>query len=174
MAHFLKLYSQRHGRTPVGFTPRATDALLKYDYPGNVRELQNLIERGVVYAEHEGMVDIVHMFNGSESPPSFTMSISTSGKLYQAHTDAHVDRLASNSEQSFERIERSAYEQALADADGNVAGAARKLGISRAKLDYRLRRLGITPRRTIEYPSRVLTDSKRSIIIGRSNPRHKT
>jgi two-component system response regulator HydG len=43
MAHFLKLYSQRHGRTPVGFTSRATDALLKYDYPGNVRELQNLI-----------------------------------------------------------------------------------------------------------------------------------
>jgi two-component system response regulator HydG len=147
MAHFLKLYSQRHGRTPVGFTSRATDALLKYDYPGNVRELQNLIERGVVYAEHDGMVDIVHMFNGSESPPSFTTSISTSGKLYQAHTDAHIDRPAPTLELSFEQIERSAYEQALAGADGNVAAAARQLAISRAQLDYRLRRLGITPQR---------------------------
>jgi transcriptional regulator with GAF, ATPase, and Fis domain len=69
------------------------------------------------------------------------------GKVYHTPTDAHHDRLVSNSEQSFEQIKRFVYEQALADADGNVAAAARQLAISRAKLEYRLRRLGITPQR---------------------------
>ncbi|WP_244571369.1 sigma 54-interacting transcriptional regulator [Mesorhizobium carmichaelinearum] len=61
MAHFLRLYCQRHGRTLSGFTRRATDVLLKYDYPGNIRELQNLIERGVVYADDGGQIDMVHL-----------------------------------------------------------------------------------------------------------------
>ena len=56
----------------------------KYDYPGNIRELQNLIERGVVYADDGGQVDVVHLFSGSELLPPFTVSLSREGRLDQA------------------------------------------------------------------------------------------
>jgi transcriptional regulator with GAF, ATPase, and Fis domain len=46
---------------------------------------------------------------------------------------------------TFEQIESAAYRSSLERANGNVAGAARLLNISRAQLEYRLRRLGITP-----------------------------
>ena len=57
MEHFLALYSLRHGRRLTGFTRRAVEALLNYNYPGNIRELQNLIERGVIYADEGGAIE---------------------------------------------------------------------------------------------------------------------
>ena len=66
MDHFLALYSHRHDRRFTGFTRRAVEALLNYNYPGNIRELQNLIERGVIYAEDGGAIDLVHMFHRGE------------------------------------------------------------------------------------------------------------
>ena len=84
MAHFLEFYSQRHARKLKGFTRRATDALLKYDYPGNIRELQNLIERGVVYADDGGQIDVVHLFVAELIPP-FTISLAADGRLARAN-----------------------------------------------------------------------------------------
>lgn len=140
MAHFLALYSARHGRSLRGFTRRATDALLKYDYPGNIRELQNLIERGVVYADDGGQVDIVHLFSGSELLPPFTVSLSREGRLDQSPLNAAAP-LAEGA--SFEQIERNAYRVALERAGGNVSAAARELKMTRASLDYRLGKLGM-------------------------------
>jgi two-component system, NtrC family, response regulator HydG len=149
MAHFLNFYSARHGRKLMGFTRRATDALLKYDYPGNIRELQNLIERGVVYADNGSTVDIVHLFSGSELLPPFTVNMSADGRLAQSPFEpgsagAHP-MSPSGAPATFEQIESAAYRSSLERANGNVAGAARLLNISRAQLEYRLRRLGITP-----------------------------
>lgn len=149
MAHFLSVYSDRHGRKLMGFTRRATDALLKYDYPGNIRELQNLIERGVVYADNGSTVDIAHLFNGSELLPPFTVNMSADGRLAQSPFDAGRTGAMSGSATaagaSFEEIESAAYRSSLAQANGNIAGAARLLKMSRAQLEYRLRRLGIEP-----------------------------
>jgi two-component system response regulator HydG len=49
--HFRRLYSERHGRTTTGFTPDAMRLLAAYDYPGNVRELENLVEAAVVLTD---------------------------------------------------------------------------------------------------------------------------
>ena len=152
MAHFLEIYSARYGRRLIGFTRRATDALLKYDYPGNIRELQNLIERGVVYADNGGSVDIAHMFSGSELLPPFMVSLSSDGHLAQSPLDLR----ARNPEDSqhpgqigelpcFADVEGEAYRAALARSNGSVAGAARLLKITRAQLEYRLKRLAIRP-----------------------------
>lgn len=46
MEHFFKHFTQLHGKQVTGFSARAVEALLNYSYPGNVRELQNLVERG--------------------------------------------------------------------------------------------------------------------------------
>ncbi len=146
MAHFLKLYSERHGRFVLGFSRRATDALLKYDYPGNIRELQNLVERGVVYADEGGQIDLSHLFFGSEQLPSYSIALTSEGRLGKTPLGGDGQQGAgaeSGAPQSFEETERQAYAEALRHAGGNVTEAARSLGISRAKLDYRLKRLGI-------------------------------
>ena len=148
MAHFLKLYCKRHDRKVLGFTRRATDALLKYEYPGNIRELQNLVERGVVYADQGGQIDLVHLFLGAEHLPSFSVALTREGRLGKTPLGEDEQSAAAaagvnGTPQSFEETEREAYAAALERAGGNVTKAARSLGISRAKLDYRLRRLGL-------------------------------
>jgi two-component system response regulator HydG len=144
MAHFLRFYCERHGRQLNGFTRRATDALLKYDYPGNIRELQNLIERGVVYADDGGQIDMSHLFSGSELLPPFAVGIDAEGRLATKPSSAPDGGPSSATEPPhFADIERRSYRQALAAAGGNVSEAARMLGITRAQLDYRLRRLAI-------------------------------
>lgn len=150
MAHFLNLYSARHGRRLTGFSRRATDALLKYSYPGNIRELQNLIERGVVYADEGGVIDVGHLFSGSELLPPFSIQLTSEGRLGRTplHGDDAQPVEASSAPSpahgaSFADVERATYEAALARAGGNVSAAARALRITRAQLDYRLRRLGL-------------------------------
>ena len=148
MAHFLRMYSHNHGKQIPGFTRRASDALLKYDYPGNIRELQNLIERGVVYAEDGQLIDVVHMFLGSENLSGISHFLDPAGYLVADGTplvDTHAQAqapLARPSEAGFEALERATYEEAMRKAGGNVAAAARALKLSRAKLEYRLQRLG--------------------------------
>ena len=151
MAHFLEFYKQRHARKLKGFTRRATDALLKYDYPGNIRELQNLIERGVVYADDGGQIDVVHLFVGSEPIPPFTISLAADGRLSREPMQQQVSDASNASEHQksvppcapFEDTERAAYISALTESSGSISGAARILKISRPQLEYRLRRLGI-------------------------------
>lgn len=141
MAHFLRVYSGRHGRKILGFTRRATEALLKYDYPGNIRELQNLIERGTVYADNDGHIDVVHLFSGSELLPPFSVRLSQDGRLDQRPFAEPT--IPGSSGGSFEDMERAIYLDALKRHGGNVSGAARDLKLTRASLDYRLGKLGI-------------------------------
>ena len=148
MAHFLRLYSHNHGKQLPGFTRRASDALLKYHYPGNIRELQNLIERGVVYAEDGQSIDVVHLFLGSENVSGISHFLDPEGKLVpdglQVGEPGAVAEplIARPSDAGFEAVERATYEDAMRKAGGNVAAAARALKLSRAKLEYRLQRLG--------------------------------
>jgi two-component system response regulator HydG len=142
MAHFLRLYSARHGRKIRGFTRRATEALLKYDYPGNIRELQNLIERGTVYADEDGHIDVVHLFSGSELLPPFSVRLSEDGRLDQRPFADTAPQAAGG---SFEDMERAIYRAALDRNAGNVSAAARDLKLTRASLDYRLGKLGLSP-----------------------------
>ena len=58
MNHFLRKFNARDGRQVSGFTRRAIDAMLAYHWPGNIRELENLVERGVVLTPDEVAIDI--------------------------------------------------------------------------------------------------------------------
>jgi DNA-binding NtrC family response regulator/predicted hydrocarbon binding protein len=156
MDHFLKLYSQQHNRTLRGFTRRATEALLHYDYPGNLREMQNLIERGVVFADDGGMIDTHHMFRSGESLPIHTFTVGRGGALRHSENagngssdrgPAAADPLQAlvDSGLALPEIERRMYEDVLKRNEGNVSAAARALGLSRAALDYRLRKLNLLP-----------------------------
>ena len=57
---------KKHGKTITGFRERAVDALINYRWPGNVREMENMIERAVILADEGGALDICHLFTAGE------------------------------------------------------------------------------------------------------------
>ncbi len=149
MNHFLNREAKRHGRQVQGFSAQAVRALLQYDWPGNIRELLNLIERGVIGAEDGAAIDVHHMFRGESRGPGAVLALSPHGDLVapvtlpsggvpnllghlRATLDAPVLDLA--------RVEARLLQEAVQACDGNLSAAARMLGLSRAQLAYRLER----------------------------------
>lgn len=146
--HFLRLHSRKHHKPLRRISGAALTLLLRYDFPGNVRELSNMIERGVIYAEAGGDLDISHLFTGIEEMPEFVEGLHMSGRIVRRRATGDVPAEGL----TFSEIEAETYARALAAAGGNVSAAARALGLSRAKLDYRLHKLGMIPGRTGPSP----------------------
>jgi two-component system, NtrC family, response regulator HydG len=120
---------------------------LSYDYPGNVREMQNLIERGVVFAEPGDLIDVTHMFRHGEKLEARSMEISPSGALRRSR--GATATAAANTQPTLPEIERRVFADALERHQGNISAAARAVGLSRPALEYRLRKFGLfKPKRT--------------------------
>ncbi|WP_459204380.1 sigma 54-interacting transcriptional regulator (plasmid) [Ralstonia pseudosolanacearum] len=164
MSHFLKSYAHKHGLAVRGFSPRAIKALLNYSFPGNIRELQNLVERGVILAQ-AGLVDLPHMFISGETLDQEVLSLAMAGEVgtlthgreasaasaasaappYPATLLELVHdwgRQTQGAAVSLPALEQRLLEEAVQRANGNLSSAARTLGITRAQLAYRLQRRG--------------------------------
>jgi DNA-binding NtrC family response regulator len=156
MNHFLRKFSARHGKTVTGFAPRTIDALLDYDYPGNIRELENMIERAVILAADGGPIEVAYLFSGTDEAAGQHLGVGRDGNLRRElelrdtpHTPAGgasdlVDRVLSG-KWTLETIESQLIEAAVAKADGNLSQAARMLGMTRAQLAYRHAKLHELP-----------------------------
>ncbi|UZE21146.1 sigma-54-dependent Fis family transcriptional regulator [Pseudomonas sp. B21-056] len=157
MTHFLRRFTRHHGRQISGFTPRTADTLLAYDFPGNIRELQNLVERGVISAPDGGAIDLAHLFTSGERLAQPMFSIGHRGQLAAAPNDPASPATAAPaptgdeaiqalfggkdlSRLSLQEIEETMIDHCLAEVKGNVSEAARRLGLTRAQLSYRLSR----------------------------------
>lgn len=142
--HFLRIFRERHRRNIMGLSRRAIDALLAYDFPGNIRELQNLIERGVIFAESGGLIDIHHLFTSGEASPTFPQTLNRDGRIKPKDIPIAVPHPGPiTSPGDLAAAEDTLYREALRAAAGNVSAAARSLGLTRAKLEYRLKKLGL-------------------------------
>lgn len=139
--HFLRRFSAMHRKPLRQIAAAARDLLLRYDFPGNMRELSNMIERGVIYAEPGGDLEMSHIFTGIEQMPEFVEGLHVSGRIVRRSTQAPAGAPAQA--RTFDEIEQDTYRTALNAAKGNVSAAARALGLSRAALDYRLTKLGL-------------------------------
>lgn len=141
--HFMNHFCALHKRQLTGFTEGAIEALMGYAWPGNIRELENLVERGVILAPEDGTIDIDHLFTSGEklaaSPPEQgnTSSISETPGGKPQLAEALHEALA-DSRISLDELEEIAVNQALTLAAGNVSGAAKILGTTRARVAYRL------------------------------------
>ncbi|ANX05585.1 hypothetical protein PG2T_09945 [Immundisolibacter cernigliae] len=149
MRHFLDRFSQRHGKTAGSFAPEAVEALLSYAFPGNIRELENMIERGVLLADDGEPIGISHLFTAQQGALPATFGIDAGGRLAgrsraaQARDDSENlrERLApllDTHSGPLDAAEQTLIDLAIEQADGNLAQAARQLGISRRQLAYRL------------------------------------
>ncbi|KPW23621.1 Sigma-54 dependent transcriptional regulator [Pseudomonas cannabina pv. alisalensis] len=145
---FLKRFCREYGRTPAGLTMRALKTLVRYEFAGNVRELQNLIERGLIASDEGQAIDLAHIFR-NESLPVDSYSLNHDGALSQATgavTRLKVDEplldTLSESENVFsiDDLERRLIDEALQKSEGNLAAASRLLGLSRAQFAYRLKK----------------------------------
>jgi len=124
LEHFLKIYSAREAKKIKGFTREAYELLLRYHYPGNVRELENIVERAVVLSQGEYITT-------EELPLSLRKEI-----FPQEQEFLSLD-------ERIEAIERSIILEALKRNNWVKTRAARELGISERVLRYRIQKLGI-------------------------------
>ncbi|QOV94472.1 sigma-54-dependent Fis family transcriptional regulator [Novosphingobium sp. ES2-1] len=137
MEHFLALYAERHGRRVTGFEESAIAAMLGYDWPGNIRELENVIERGVIMARDGEPLRQHHLFSGGEilGPPVWRPQ---GGSLQPPGSDPGAAAALVDAGLDLATVEKQMIERALANASGNRTRAARQLGITRSQLIYRL------------------------------------
>ena len=165
MTHFLGKFNRLHGRRLSGFTQRAVDAVMSYGWPGNIRELENAVERGVILAAEGTVIDASQLFTSGEHFGDPQFAIGRSGAwvktdpaqllapLAADHETERVSKQLNNLLQglddgtsgvSLDDIESLLLRKAVDRAQGNVAAAARLLGITRPQMVYRLKSRGIT------------------------------
>ncbi len=145
MNWFLQRFSKKHRKSISGFRERAVDALVSYDWPGNVRELENMIERAVILAEEGGALDLGHLFTSDEEFDTSSFTINKTGRIAIETAGRPDDATlpASKIIANLEEAELTLLRSALQKCHGNLSKAARTLGITRAKLAYRLQKHGI-------------------------------
>jgi DNA-binding NtrC family response regulator len=124
--HFLNRFAAENGKRLQGTDSETRDLLLKYDYPGNVRELENIIERAVVITRGEVVSSRDLPFSGSSLG------------------DAKSEMPATQSlKTSLERLEHQMIKDAMTQTENHQSRAAGLLGISERTLRYKLKKYGL-------------------------------
>ena len=123
--HYLEKFARENGKKNQGLTAEARDLLLKYDYPGNIRELVNIMERAVVIAR-EDYITVGDLPFKNESFNNFS-DRNISGSLLEMR----------------EELEKNLIIEAMAKADNNQTKAAVKLGMTRRMLRYKIKKYNL-------------------------------
>ena len=145
--NFLEKNSAIHGKKLRGFTDKSKRTLLSYSWPGNIRELQNVIERGVILAPSGTRIEVDQMFPSYNEDNSLEFGLDINGGLgtnagssYSETGKALCDAVF-NGVMTLDQVEGMLVETAVDKARGNLSAAARLLGLTRRQLSYRLSRL---------------------------------
>lgn len=133
--YFVQGFSRDMGKAVTRIDTPAIDMLTAYHWPGNVRELMNVLERAVLLADG----DVIH---GHHLPPSLQMN------KYAARQEDHGDFML-----RVRNFEIELITEALKDTNGNQTAAARKLGITKRIIQYKIQNYGIDYRRFRTAPS---------------------
>ncbi|WP_369855175.1 sigma-54-dependent transcriptional regulator [Candidatus Thalassolituus haligoni] len=133
--HFIRKYSREWGMPEASVGRDAMAALMDYNYPGNVRELENILQRAVTMAEGDEINQLDLNLPVHDKDPAT--------RLLMPAIDPAAAIETSNLEDYLENIERSAITQALEATRWNKTAAAEKLGISFRALRYRCKKLDI-------------------------------
>ena len=145
---FLKSASTRGGKRIARFDDDALNALMSYAWPGNIRELQNVIERAVVLAERE----TVELIDLPFEIQNFAATVrQTDGQSqFRSVTNDSPPKLAWSDDDPVS--ERRMLVEALQQCDGNKTKAARRLGLPRSTYFSKLKKYGITDDGRTEPP----------------------
>ena len=123
--HFVEKFSKENGKNIKDLTAEARDLLLKYDYPGNIRELINILERAVVITRDDYITSDDLPFKSS------TLAESSDKKL------------SGTLRESLEDLEKQLIDEAMKKAEDNQTRAAEILGMSERMLRYKLKKYNL-------------------------------
>ncbi len=127
--HFVKKYEERIEKKSKGFSAKALKLLMEYDWPGNIRELENEIERTITLASENAIIlaeDLSHKIN--QAAPNIELPTALS---------------ADSLREALDKLERHLIQEAMEKYRWNKSEVARKLGISRLGLQKKIDRLEI-------------------------------
>jgi DNA-binding NtrC family response regulator len=146
-AHFVAKFNARLKKSVVGIEPEAMDRLVAYGWPGNIRELENVMERAILFcdAQKVRLADLpveVRDGVGSDSGRSgHSLALAA-----EARDALGADGLKEQVKAAMSRLERDLIVRALDQTGGNVTHAARLLKISRKGLQLKMKELGLRER----------------------------
>ena len=144
--HFLNKFHSEYDKRTMGLSDKALELCKRYPWPGNIRELENVIERGVILTDNNETISQDFLF---AAPPPDTGDASShclddGGNITQssAVTGDWSDDILTR-QISLDEVESTLIQKAMKQANNNVSGAARLLGLTRPALAYRLKKLGL-------------------------------
>ncbi|MFW1678116.1 sigma 54-interacting transcriptional regulator [Pontibacter sp. JAM-7] len=141
--HFLEKYHSRYNKKTLGVSDKAMEALQHYKWPGNIRELENMLERGVILTDNNRSIDM-HAFFPSLVEPTHPLHIAAgTGEVAEKSSTSDgtdlLDKLLSN-QMNLDELEANLLHRAMEKTQGNITQAARLLGITRPQMAYRLKK----------------------------------
>jgi DNA-binding NtrC family response regulator len=136
--HFVGCFSERLDRPLRAVTPAAQRAMVEYGWPGNIRQLENVVERMVLLAEGDelGLEDLAPEVRDGERDPE-------AGVDTARDESQRKGKLKDIVKKSSQRLERDLIAAALDEEDRNVTRAAKRLGISRKGLQLKMKEYGL-------------------------------
>jgi DNA-binding NtrC family response regulator len=163
VSHFMTRFNERLKKQVAGVEPAAIDRLVSHHWPGNIRELENVIERTILFCEGSEirLADLPGDLGGTlpqgmaapvieERAPATASSSSTLPAQGAAAPPSSVPQVGEEVgslkeavRAETERVERELIQRALDETGGNVTQAARKLQISRKSLQTKMKELGL-------------------------------
>jgi nitrogen regulation protein NR(I) len=144
--HFIKKFNARLKKSVTHVEDAAIERLVGYGWPGNIRELENVIERAVLFTDGSTvtLADLSEELRGA--PVAHRPSSSTSEAPREDAAVGSADGLKEQVKAAMSRLERDLIERALKQTQGNVTHAARLLKISRKGLQLKMKELGLRER----------------------------
>lgn len=135
--HFLEEFCSANSIKQLSFTPEAVEEMVEYQWPGNIRELKNAIQRTAISNKNSEEINSILRHGGGHIRK-------TNNKIVARDTCEQLETAGKEEKiQSLEEIERNAIEEAYKACEGNPTKTAQILGIGRATLYRKLKKFGL-------------------------------
>ena len=136
--HFLDQFNKKMGKRITGFHQEAVNRLIEYDWPGNVRQLRNMIERAAILCETEkiSLNDLPLSGASDDIDPLFENIPATNEELKQIKKEIR--------QKAVRKVEKNFILNALVKNDWNVSRAAKSVGLQRSNFHNLMKKYGIT------------------------------
>lgn len=143
---FIDKFTAKEGKKVKGLTDKAKSMMLSYPWPGNVRELENVIERGMILTPNDEAIEASTLFPfyTEHSDNSIYSQLNNYGQIADGQPSSELGGFINHFfEQSLtlEDVENAIVASAIERTNGNLCAAARELGISRAQIGYKKKKL---------------------------------
>lgn len=143
---FIQKYNRLFGHTVTKLDDQVAHFFLQHNWPGNIRELEHMIEGAMNLVENETTITPFHLptrfFNEMSSMNNKLIKVQDTDQIFKSNTDIQNDHF--NLKSTLLNKEKQHILTVLSEQNGNITKAAKILGISRQNLQYRIRKFNLS------------------------------